>query len=93
MRNLAFSVGEAELRSALAPAGTPWELSLPRRPDGSPRGFAFAGFTTRAAAEKAIKAVNGLELGGRVVAVDWAVGKGAFDAARAGAGWREQAED
>jgi nucleolar protein 4 len=91
VRNLAFSVDAPALRAALAPAGFVWELNIPRRPDGTPRGFAFAGFVCRAAAERAIKAVNGLELGGRVVAVDWAVGKAAFDKA-GGEGGEEAAK-
>jgi len=78
IRNLSFAADEAALRAALSPAGFVWELSLPRRPDGRPRGFAFAAFTCRAHAEKAISVANGLEVGGRAVAVDWAVGKAAF---------------
>lgn len=78
IRNLSFSADEAALRAALSPAGFVWELNLPRKPDGRPRGFAFAAFTCRAHAERAIAVANGLEVGGRAVAVDWAVGKAAF---------------
>jgi nucleolar protein 4 len=84
IRNLAFSVDEAALRGLLAPAGFVWELNILRRPDGTPRGFAFAGFTCRAHAAKAIALANAVVLGGRPIAVDWAVGKAAFSAAAAG---------
>lgn len=46
------------MRAALKPAGFVWELTLPRGQDGKSKGFAFAAFTMRAHAEKAIKAVN-----------------------------------
>jgi len=81
IRNLGFTVDEAALRALLSPAGFVWELNIPRRPDGSPRGFAFAGFTCRSHAAKAIALANAVVLGGRPIAVDWAVGKAAFAAA------------
>ena len=65
IRNLSFSADEAALRAALSPAGFVWELNLPRKPDGRPRGFAFAAFTCRAHAERAIAVANGLEVGGK----------------------------
>jgi len=90
IRNLAFTVDEAALRALLAPAGFVWELNIPRRPDGTPRGFAFAGFTCRSHAAKAIARANAVILGGRPIAVDWAVGKAAFTAAAATAGGEEE---
>ena len=50
---------EAHVRAALQQAGFVWELTMPRGADGKLRGFAFAAFTTRAQAEKAITTVNG----------------------------------
>lgn len=58
-------VTEAELRGAFQPAGFIWELTLPRTPDGRPRGFAFLGFTCRAHAEKGIKMMNAQQVAGR----------------------------
>lgn len=55
-----MQVTESHLRSAFAPAGFAWEVTLPRNPDGQVKGFAFVAFTLRAHAEKAIKLVNGM---------------------------------
>ncbi|CAL5229018.1 g12263 [Coccomyxa viridis] len=83
LRNLPFNVKEDELRAVLSPAGFVWELTVPRTPDGKARGFAFAGFMCRAHAEKAIKVANGQVVGGRTIAVDWAVSKAQFQSASA----------
>jgi nucleolar protein 4 len=74
-------VSEQDLRSAFAAAGFLWELTLPRGADGKARGFAFVGYTCRAHAERGIRLVNGQQVAGRPVAVDWAVSKSQFDAA------------
>eukprot|EP00897_Mesotaenium_endlicherianum_P008504 jgi/Mesen1/7682/ME000403S06864 len=85
VRNLPFQITEAALRELLAPAGFIWELTLPRSPDGRSRGFAFVGYTCQAHAQKAVKNMNGKVVGGRPVAVDWAVAKKDYDAASAAA--------
>ncbi|KAG2482067.1 hypothetical protein HYH03_018977 [Edaphochlamys debaryana] len=81
MRNLPFKVTEVSLRKALEPVGFVWELKLPRGPDGRVKGFAFAAFTCRAHAEKAIASLNGKDFMGRMVVVDWAVPKQQYEAA------------
>lgn len=78
---LVLQATEADLRASFAPSGFIWELTIPRSPDGKGRGFAFVGYTCRAHAERGIKAVNGQQVAGRPVAVDWAVSKAQFDAA------------
>ncbi|KAK9829098.1 hypothetical protein WJX72_003878 [[Myrmecia] bisecta] len=78
LRNLPFQVKEEDVRQLLSPAGFVWELTLPCNADGKTRGFAFAGFTCRAHAEKAILLANGKELSKRTIAVDWAVPKAQF---------------
>ncbi|KAK9907300.1 hypothetical protein WJX75_001025 [Coccomyxa subellipsoidea] len=78
LRNLPFNVKEADLRELLSPAGFVWELTVPRNPDGKARGFGFAGFMCRAHAERAIKLANAKVVGGRTIAVDWAVPKAQF---------------
>lgn len=50
---------EAQLRTALVKAGFLWELSMPKGPDGRFKGYAFATYTLRAHAERAIALVNG----------------------------------
>ena len=42
---------------------------------GTARGFAFLGFMSRGHAQRAIDALNGKRVGGRPIAVDWAVAK------------------
>ncbi|GLI62225.1 hypothetical protein VaNZ11_004822, partial [Volvox africanus] len=75
LRNLPFKVTEAALLRVLSPAGFVWDLKLPRNPDGRLKGFAFATFTCRAHADKAIATTNGKDLMGRMVVADWAVSK------------------
>eukprot|EP00198_Chlamydomonas_reinhardtii_P010429 XP_001699766.1 predicted protein [Chlamydomonas reinhardtii] len=99
LRNLPFQITEAALQKALAPVGFVWELKLLRGPDGRVKGFAFAAFTCRAHAEKAIATLNGKELMGRTIVVDWAVSKAQYEAAakatakEAGAGKADQDAD
>ncbi|KZS87304.1 RNA-binding domain-containing protein [Sistotremastrum niveocremeum HHB9708] len=67
------------------PADTPSPSTPPKDPPKRSTGFAFIWFLSRKDAERAISAVNGmnvvpglhsaLKLGGRVVAVDWAISK------------------
>jgi RNA recognition motif-containing protein len=70
-----------------------WEVTIPVKPDGSMRGFAFIGFTCKGHAEKGIAQMNGQKVAGRTVAVDWAVAKwqyteGGAPAEGAWGGWR-----
>jgi len=93
VRNLSFNVNEQDLRSAFAPAGFVWEVTIPRASDGKPRGFGFVGFTCRAHAERGIKAVNGTKIAGRPVAVDWAVAKRDYEQGNTAAEAPPLAED
>lgn len=79
VRNLPFTAAESDVRKAFASAGFVWEVSVPVKADGRPRGFAFVGFTCKSHAEKGIKSVNGTKIAGRVVAVDWAVAKSDYE--------------
>ncbi|BBN17317.1 nucleolar protein 4 [Marchantia polymorpha subsp. ruderalis] len=81
VRNLPFQITESQLRDIFTPVGFLWEVTIPRKPDGTCKGFAFVGFINRSDAEKAIKAVNGTSIGKRPVAVDWAVGKKEYETA------------
>lgn len=69
---------EKALRALLQKAGFVWELTVPKGPDGRGKGFAFAAFTRKADAEKAIAVANGQSVNGRPVAVDWAVAKAQY---------------
>jgi len=93
IRNLSFKATEQDLRSAFAPAGFVWEVTLPQGADGKARGFGFVGFTCRAHAERGIKAVNGTRIAGRPVAVDWAVAKRDYELGNTAAEAPPVAED
>ncbi len=74
-----LQVTPAELHTLLDPAGFVWDIHIPVSPDGRSKGFAFASFTCHPHAQRAIEVANGQTLRKRLVAADWAVGKGAFE--------------
>ena len=78
VRNMPFDATEGDVRGAFGDFML-WEVTLPRGADGNARGFAFVGFVCRQDAERAIEKVNGTEIRGRTVAVDWAVSKREFE--------------
>ena len=80
VRNLPFDASEEDVRGVFGGRGFfLWEVTLPRGVGGEGRGFAFVGFVCRQDAERAIGKVNGEQVKGRVVAVDWAVSKREFE--------------
>ncbi|KAL8222609.1 UNVERIFIED_CONTAM: RNA-binding protein 28, partial [Gekko kuhli] len=81
IRNLSFKCTEEDLKAAFAPFGTVLEASLPRKPDGKMRGFAFVQFKNVLEAGKALKGMNMKEIKDRPVAVDWAVPREKYQAA------------
>lgn len=75
IRNLAFKATEEDIRTAMSKAGFVWDLTVPRDFHDKPKGFAFAAFTSKSDAERAVKEVNMTSIAGRPVAVDWALSK------------------
>lgn len=79
VRNLAWSVRKPEqLIKIFQSYGKVREVIIPRKdnkPGAEMRGFAFVTMKGYRNAEKAIEKTNGIEIDGRVVAVDWAVEK------------------
>jgi len=68
--NLPFSVTEDEVRDLFSAHGAVHTVKLiSDRDTGKPRGFGFVGMED-SAAEHAIHAINGLELGGRTLRVN-----------------------
>ena len=69
--NLPFSTGEDELRATFEQHGQVTSVSvITDRETGRPRGFAFVEMAEDAAADKAIEALNGSEMGGRSLTVN-----------------------
>jgi hypothetical protein len=48
------------VRKAMGQAGFVWQLTWPTGPDGRFKGFAFASYTLRAHAERAVQKLNGM---------------------------------
>ncbi|XP_043980135.1 RNA-binding protein 28 [Gambusia affinis] len=82
IRNLSFKCTEQDLKETFEKFGTVVEASIPLKPDGKMRGFAFVQFKNMSGATKALQALNMKEIKGRQVAVDWAVPKENYIAAQ-----------
>ncbi|XP_005802112.1 RNA-binding protein 28 [Xiphophorus maculatus] len=82
IRNLSFKCTEQDLKETFEKFGTVVEASIPLKPDGKMRGFAFVQFKNMSGATKALQALNLKEIKGRQVAVDWAVPKENYIAAQ-----------
>jgi nucleolar protein 4 len=75
-RNLSWKVrNPAQLEKVVKGIGEPKEIRIPRGSHGRMKGFAFVEMKTRKAAAKVIEVVNGMEIEGRLIAVDWCVSK------------------
>lgn len=69
--NLSFQTGEPELHDAFGQFGTITEVHVATdRETGRPRGFAFVTFSTEEEAKLATEKLNGVDLGGRQIAVN-----------------------
>src|SRR6185437_4181533 len=69
--NLPHNTTEAELRAFFEPHGTVDKASIVTdRETGRSRGFGFVEMTDSDAADKAIAALNGAEMGGRTLTVN-----------------------
>lgn len=93
IRNLAFKATDEDIRTACAKAGFVWDLTVPRDFHHKPKGFAFAAFTSKADAERAVSKVNGTAIAGRPVAVDWALSKHSYAEAQQKAAEKAEEEE
>lgn len=74
VRNLPWSIKTPEqLQKLFLSYGKIHFAKLPKKPTGELRGFGFIALRGRKNAEKAIEELNGKEIEGRQIAVDWAV--------------------
>jgi RNA recognition motif-containing protein len=75
--NLPFTVTEGELRELFARHGVVQSVNVVTdRETGRPRGFAFVQFEDATAAEAAMRALDGSNLGGRTIRVNEALERG-----------------
>uniref|UniRef100_A0A0G4GFD1 RRM domain-containing protein n=1 Tax=Chromera velia CCMP2878 TaxID=1169474 RepID=A0A0G4GFD1_9ALVE len=83
LRNIAFDAGEDEVEAVCSKVVKPTEVKIPRKDDDSShRGFAFAQYENRRDAEKALKALQGIQLKGRTLKADWAIAKDVYQKAK-----------
>jgi cold-inducible RNA-binding protein len=83
--NLPFEVGETELQELFARAGTVESVHVVRdQATGRARGFAFVEMGSDDEAQKAIKELNAVEIGGRSLTVNEARPKPARDGGYSG---------
>eukprot|EP00793_Prasinoderma_coloniale_P000066 PRCOL_00005574-RA len=70
VRNVAFEATQKDLRTLLSPFGHLRSLRLPKKFDGTHRGFAFAEFVTSAEAAAAVDALRSAHLYGRHLVIE-----------------------
>jgi len=88
--NLSFNTTENDLQDAFAAHGTVTETNLMMdRTTNRPRGFAFVTMSSGEEAQKAIAAMNGVELDGRALTVNVARPREERPAGGGGGGRRE----
>ncbi|KAL9098257.1 MAG: hypothetical protein Q9163_006054 [Psora crenata] len=80
VRNLPWTVGtDEQLGKLFMSYGKIKRVHVPKRGAGLSAGFGFVELRGRKNAERALAAVNGKEIDGRTLAVDWAVEKGVWE--------------
>lgn len=84
--NLAWSVGEQELRSLFEQHGVVVAVTIMADEAGRPRGFGFVNMLNPEEGEKAVEALNGVELDGRAISVSEGKQPAARGSGRGGAG-------
>ncbi|KAF2234595.1 RNA-binding domain-containing protein, partial [Viridothelium virens] len=83
IRNLPWNIQESDqLAKLFMSYGKVKSATLPKKKDGAMSGFGFVLLRGRKNAEKAMQSLNGKEVGGRTIAVDWAVDKDTWERQR-----------
>ncbi|ESO84060.1 hypothetical protein LOTGIDRAFT_229578 [Lottia gigantea] len=73
IRNLSFKCKIDTLKQIFSKFGQVVEVNIPTKEDGKMKGFGFVQLGDLVSADKAVKAMNGQNILGRPVAVDWAL--------------------
>ena len=80
VRNLPWTIKDSDQLSALFRSyGKVKHATIPKKRPGLSAGFGFVVLRGRKNAEKALEGVNGKEIDGRTIAVDWAVQKDVWE--------------
>lgn len=80
VRNLPWSIkGSEQLTRLFQSYGKVKQAYVPKKGPGLMAGFGFVVLRGRKNAERAIEGVNGKEVDGRILAVDWSVEKGVYE--------------
>ncbi|XP_065897360.1 RNA-binding protein 28-like [Dysidea avara] len=82
VRNLKFKCSEETLSEIFSKYGKVVEVQIPTKPDGKRVGCGFVQYSSVFDASRAVKQMNGQEIQGRVVAVDWVVPKSQYEEAK-----------
>ncbi|CAN8006410.1 unnamed protein product [Ixodes hexagonus] len=93
VRNLSFKANEDVMRECFGKYGELVEVSIPKKPDGKMRGFAFVQFSDTKSAIKAINGLNASTIKGRPVAVDFCLPKTTYQNATQGQASASQGRD
>jgi multiple RNA-binding domain-containing protein 1 len=72
IKNLAFEADKDELKKLFGPFGEIKSLRVPKKLDGSHRGFAFIEFISHEESKKAFKALLNTHFYGRKLVIEWA---------------------
>lgn len=83
VRNVAFEATRKDLMGLFGPFGQLKSCRLPKKFDGSHRGFAFVDFVTKQEAKNALEGVTGTHLYGRRLVVEYAADEEGLDHLRA----------
>ncbi|MCJ1421159.1 RNA recognition motif-containing protein [Xylographa parallela] len=93
VRNLPWSINDSDQLALLFRSyGKVKHATLPKTKPGLSAGFGFVVLRGRKNAEKALAGVNGKELDGRTLAVDWAIEKEAWETLQKGEGVDEKSD-
>ena len=82
VRNVAFEATRKDILGLFSPFGEISSCRLPKKFDGTHRGFAFVEFSTRQEARSAVQAVVGTHLYGRRLVIEWAQSDGGLEELR-----------
>ena len=93
VRNLPWAIREPEQLALLFRSyGKVKHVTIPKKPSGEMSGFGFVVLRGRKNAEKALSSLNGIEVDGRTLAIDWAVEKEVWESTQKH-GEKEEDED